>query len=116
MTSRSTLILPIAIGAGWLLAVQGFIPQINWVWTLGLAAAGLLTFVLSGWNKVSFVAGLFFLAAGLLSILRQIDRLNTNTEVPLLILLLGVLTLTAHLPAIPAPVWAQTTDPERAES
>ena len=44
MTSeRKTLVLPlllITIGTGWLLSTMGIAPGIDWVWTLGLAAAG----------------------------------------------------------------------------
>jgi hypothetical protein len=114
MSNRSTLILPvalIAIGSGWLLSVLGFVPAIDWVWTLGLAAVGLLSFVLGGWNKATFVAGLFFLAASVLSVLRQTGRITPNVELPVLVLWLGVLMLAAHLPAVPVPAWARADSP-----
>lgn len=105
MNSRSTVVLPIVLivlGGGWLLTSLGVIPEIDWVWTLGLGAAGVLPFVMGGWNKGTFVFGGFFLVASLVSILRQTGRLPINVEVPLLVMLLGVLMLLAHLPVIPA--------------
>ena len=106
MTGRSTLLFPvalIALGGGWLLSALGFMPEIDWVWTTGLAAVGGLAFVLGGWNKVTFVVGSFFLAASLLSILRQTGRIHPNVEVPALMMGLGVLSLLAHHRMIPPP-------------
>jgi hypothetical protein len=98
--------LIIVVGVGWLLTAQGFGPGINWVWTLGLGVVGILTFVLSnGFDKVSVVIGPFFLMASLLSALRQTGQLNLDTEVPLLVISIGVLLLVAHLPVIPKPAW-----------
>lgn len=109
MTGRSTLFLPvalIAIGGGWLLSALGYVPEIDWVWTIGLAAVGLLAFLLGGFNKVTLVAGLFFIGASGMSVLRQTGRIPTNVEVPALVLWLGMLTLAAHHRSVPAPVWA----------
>lgn len=108
MHGRSTLLLPVALivlGGGWLLSSLGFVPEIDWVWTIGLAAVGVLAFLLGGWNKASFVAGLFFAAASLLSVLRQTGRMQPNVEVPGLVLWLGLLLLAAHHRRIPAPDW-----------
>ena len=55
MQTGNTLLLPvllISIGTGWLLTALGFAPAIDWVWTLGLAAVGILTFVIGGVDKV----------------------------------------------------------------
>lgn len=104
MSNRSTLVVPIVLillGGGWLLSSLGVLPEIDWVWTLGLAAAGVLPFLLGGWNKGTFVTGGFFAAACVLSVLRQTGRLDVKVEVPLLVTLLGVLMLAAHHPAIP---------------
>lgn len=112
MTPR-TLILPvllICIGAGSLLTTLGIIPAVDWVWTLGLAAVGVLSFLLGGLDKVTVVVGPFFLFASLLSILRQTERLNVNVEVPILVMLAGVLLLIAHSPAIPSPKWILKND------
>jgi hypothetical protein len=37
--------------------------------------------------------------------LRQTGRLTVNTEVPILVIVAGVLLLIARLPAIPVPEW-----------
>ena len=107
--SRAPLVIPvliIVIGIGWLLTAERFGPGINWVWTLGLGAVGILTFVISkGLDKVSVVIGPFFLLASLLSVLRQTNQLNLDIEVPVLVISIGILLLVAQLPAIPKPDW-----------
>jgi hypothetical protein len=107
--SRASLVIPIliiAVGTGWLLTAQGFAPGVNWVWILGLGVVGILTFVLSkGFDKVSVVLGPFFLLASLLSVLRQTGQLSVDTEVPLLVISIGLLLLVAHSPGIPKPRW-----------
>ena len=108
-TSKSPIILAvtiIAVGTGWLMTALDYAPGINWVWTLCLAAIGLLTFVGSGGlDKVSLVVGPFFLAASLLSILRQQKLLAAEVELPILVIVLGVLLLVAQLPVVPLPKW-----------
>jgi hypothetical protein len=105
---RKTLILPIlliTVGAGWLLTTLGVAPGIDWVWTLGLAVVGLSAFVVGGIDKVSVVIGPFFILTSVLSILRQTGRLDLNVEVPILVILAGVLLLIARMPVIPVPKW-----------
>jgi hypothetical protein len=99
-------LLIITVGVGWLLSAQGFGRGIDWVWTLGLGMVGIATFVLSGGpDKLSVVLGPFFLVSSLLSVLRQTDRLKIDTEVPILVILIGVLLLIAQMRAIPMPRW-----------
>lgn len=105
---KKTLLFPIlliTIGVGWLLTTLGVVPGIDWVWTLGLAAVGLLAFVLSGFDKVSMVIGPFFILASFLSILRQSGRLHLDIEVPILVIIAGILLLVARFPIIPVPNW-----------
>jgi len=105
---KKTLLLPIlliAVGVGWLLTTLGVAPGIDWVWTLGLAVVGLLAFVVAGFDKVTVVVGPFFVLASCLSILRQTGRLRLDIEVPILVILAGVLLLIARSPAIPVPGW-----------
>lgn len=107
-TDKKTLVIPIlliALGIGWLLTTLGVVPEIDWVLTLGLAAVGLLTFILGGWDKVTVVIGPFFLVASCLSILRQTGRLHIDTEVPILVIAAGLLLLVARLPSISPPAW-----------
>ena len=98
-------VLLITFGTGWLLTTLGIVPQIDWVWTLGIASAGILVFVLSGFNKMSVAVGPFFLLASGLSVLRQTGRLNIELEVPILVIAAGVLLLVAHSRSIPSPHW-----------
>jgi len=107
---RSSLIvgiLLVAVGGGWLLSSLGFIPTVDWAWTLGLAMVGVLAVILSGFDKVSFVVSGFFGLASLFSILRQTGTLTAEVEVPLLVLAAGVLLLLARSPAIPPPRWIE---------
>lgn len=105
MKALAIPILLITLGVGWLLTTMGIVPQVDWVWTLGVALVGILTFALGGFDKVTFVVGSFFLLASLLSILRQTGRLGINIEIPVLIIAAGVLMLLALLKAIPSPKW-----------
>ena len=114
---KKTLILPIlliTVGAGWLLTTLGVMPGINWVWSLGLAIVGLLTFAVGGFDKVTVVIGPFFILASCLSVLRQTGRLRVNIEVPVLVVIAGILLLVARTPAIPIPKWI-IQDPKKKE-
>jgi hypothetical protein len=103
-------LLIITVGVGWLLSAQGFGRGIDWVWTLGLAMVGVATFILSGGlDKLSVVLGPFFLVCSLLSVLRQTEKLDVNTEIPVLVILIGVLLLVAQARAIPIPRWMTDT-------
>ena len=105
---KKTLIVPcllVTVGVGWLLTTLKVAPGIDWVWTLGLAAVGLLTFAIGGIDKVTVTLGPFFIVASTLSILRQTDRMRADVEVPILVILSGALLLVARMPAIPNPEW-----------
>ena len=102
------LIVPallITVGTGWLLTTLGVAPGIDWVWTLGLAIAGVLVFLVGGFDKVTFVAGTFFIVTSFLSVLRQTGRVSIDVEVPILVIVSGVLLLVARHPGIPVPNW-----------
>lgn len=98
-------VLLITVGTGWLLTTLDVAPEIDWVWTLGLAVSGILPFALVGFDKVTFVAGTFLIVASCLSLLRQTERLSLDVEVPILVIVAGLLLLLARLPAIPVPTW-----------
>jgi hypothetical protein len=108
MIGGKALVIPIlliTLGAGWLLTTLGIVPQIDWVWTLGLGLVGILVFAIGGFDKVTVAIGPFFLIASLLSVLRQTGRLAMNVEVPVLVIAAGVLLLISQLKIIPAPKW-----------
>jgi hypothetical protein len=105
---KQALILPIlliTVGVGWLLSTLGITPEINWVWTLGLLVAGVLTFVIYGFDKVTLAVGGFFVIASILSILRQTGRLSPDIEIPILVIVIGALLLIVRHRNIPAPKW-----------
>lgn len=106
-TSLILGILLVALGGGWLLSSLGFIPSVDWAWSLGLAVVGVLAIVLSGFDKVSFVVAGFFGLASVLSVLRQTGVVNVNVEIPVLVLASGVLLMVARSGAIPLPRWIQ---------
>ena len=114
---RKSLIVPwllIAVGTGWLLTALKVGPGIDWVWTLGLAVVGVLVFAINGVDKASVVIGPFFIAASVLSILRQTKHLRLDVEVPLLVILSGALLLIARRPTIPVPDWLMR-EPKKTE-
>ncbi len=98
-------LLTITVGVGWLLTARGVMPQINWVWTLGMAVCGVLMFAMMGFDKLSFVLGVFFLVCSLMSVLRQQKWLSVETEAPVLVIVAGVLLLIARSRKVPVPVW-----------
>jgi hypothetical protein len=80
-------------------------PRIDWAWSLALAVIGLLSFFVSGVNKVTVVVGNLFLASSILSILRQLGWLNVKVEMPILVVIAGGLILFARMPFVPRPAW-----------
>ena len=102
--SKGEIVVPVlilAIGVGWLLKSLGVIPGVDWAWSLGLGVAGLLWLVCSGINKFTVVVGPFLLAASVLSIARQTGYLEFKTEVPMLVIALGALSLVSRLLNLP---------------
>ena len=106
---KSTLAVPlliILVGIGWLLSTLNiFPPEINWIWTAGLAAAGIMPFAVSGVDKVNVVIGPWFLSASILSVLRQSGKLTFDVGVPILVIIGGLLMVVARSPAFPSPKW-----------
>ena len=108
-SNKKTLLLPILllmIGAGWLLTALEIVPNLDWAWSLGLAAVGILAFVIGGVDKNTVVVGPMFLLGSILSILRQLDKLQLEVELPILVIAAGVLLLISRSDNIPAPRYA----------
>jgi hypothetical protein len=102
-----SLAIPLVIittGVGWLLSSLDVFPAIDWVWTLGLAMIGVLI-LLAGPDKVTLVAGPLFLLSALLSIPRQMGHLQADVELPMLIIVLGVLLLLVRSSRVASPRW-----------
>ena len=99
-------LLIITLGVGWLLTTLAVLPGINWVLTLSLGMIGVLTFVVSGGiDKVSVIIGPLFLMGSFLSVLRQANLLSLDLEIPIYVIVIGVLLLVAQLKVIPPPGW-----------
>lgn len=99
-------LLIITVGVGWLLTTLAVAPGINWVLTLSLGMIGVLAFVTSGGiDKVSVIVGPFFLIGSILSLLRQAKILTIDVEIPICVILIGLLMLVAQLQIIPLPKW-----------
>lgn len=96
-------ILLIAIGIAWLLNVCNIIPDINWIWTVGLGVAGILILAIAGINQVSFLVGPILITSAILSALRQTGILKLDIEVPILVITFGVLLLLSYLFKLPPP-------------
>ncbi|MBU1106838.1 MAG: hypothetical protein KKB51_09245 [Candidatus Riflebacteria bacterium] len=96
-------ILTIVVGVTWLLNVMGIMPGVDWVWTVGLAAAGILSIAIGGLNKITVVTGPFLITGSVCSLLRQTGRLPVNYEIPILIIVLGILMFISQLSRLPLP-------------
>lgn len=106
MALGKRLVVPmliILLGVSWLLNVLKVIPGVDWIWTAGLAAVGILTLAVGGINKLSVVIGPFFLVASVCSILRQTGRMEIDREIPILTIVLGCLMLLVQLMNLPLP-------------
>jgi hypothetical protein len=103
-TARRELVVPIlllAFGGGWLLNALELLPGVDWAWSIGLAACGVITLIAGGMRKPVLVVGGFLIVASGLSIARQQFELPIKVEVPLLVISLGTLMLVATLAKLP---------------
>jgi hypothetical protein len=109
------LIVPvftILVGIAWFLNVMGVMRGVDWVWTLGLATAGILSLVAGGLNKITVVTGPFLLVASVCSLLRQTGRLAADHEIPVLVIVLGILMLISQLSNLPVPESLRAENPK----
>ena len=113
MNNLAIPVLIITVGVGWLLTTFGLVPDVDWVWTLGLAVVGLLSFAQGGLNKFSVIVGPLLLLGSVLSLLRQTGRLSVEREIPILMIVFGVLLLVARSRSIPAPDWFEQPPREK---
>ena len=56
-----------------------------------------------GFNKVSVVTGPFLIVASVFSVLRQTGRISVDHEIPILVIVLGILMLISQLSRLPVP-------------
>jgi len=106
-------VLITTLGTGQLLTVHGVIPGVEWAWVLLLAMVGGLLLVIDGFNKLSTVVGPTLIAAALLSFLRQTARISIASEIPSLLIVVGLFWTASHLLPLPLPAWIQAESDDR---
>lgn len=101
MKDAALPVILIVLGAAWLLNSLDWLPEVHWLWILGLGGAGVAILALDGITKSSVVAGpLLILAAGL-SFARQHYGLGWSLIFPVMLIAAGALMLIARAPGIP---------------
>jgi len=92
-----------AIGIGWLLTARGIVPGVDWAWIACLGVTGVLILAVRGIDRVTVIVGPFLLLSTLLSFLRQSGRMSIETELPVLVIAIGLLMLGSNLSDLPDP-------------
>ena len=95
----------VVLGVAWLLNNVGLLPAVEWIWTLGLAVTGILIVAIGGLDKATVVIGPFLIIGSLFSILRQTGKISISYEIPILVIIFGLLLLVAVLLPFKAPKW-----------
>lgn len=101
MRDATLPIVLIVLGGAWLLNSLQWLPEVHWLWILGLAAAGVAILALDGLTKSSVVAGPLLILAGFLSFCRQYYGLGWRFMIPIMLMSAGVLMLVARSASIP---------------
>lgn len=101
MKDAALPVVLIVLGAAWLLNSLHWLPEVHWLWILGLAGAGLGILVLDGITKSSVVAGPLLILAGILSFFREYHALGWRFIVPIMLIAAGVCMLIARSPSVP---------------
>ena len=91
----------IAVGLGWLLERLGIVSSWELLWTVGLAAAGIYLIAVSGFNRDTFLPAVFLLVCSFFSLLRSFGYLRVDVEIPLLVIIFGVLMAIRNSDLIP---------------
>lgn len=106
-------VMTIALGIAWLINVMGVWQGVDWVWTLLLGMGGALILAMGGIDKVTLVVGPFLIACSITSVMRQTGHLKFDTEVPVLVIVLGILMFIATICPIPSARWLRELSDER---
>ena len=95
-------VLVTVLGIAWSLNAFEVFPALDWIWTIGMAAIGILTLFVGGIKKEPIVVGFALISAAIASIFRQTGRINLKIEAPILVLIIGVLLLLVEIMNIPS--------------
>lgn len=101
MKDAALPVVLILLGLTWLLNSLDWLPDVHWLWIIGLAGAGIAIMALDGITKSSIVAGPLLILAGILSFLRQYYGLGWRFIFPVMLIAAGLFMLVARSPAIP---------------
>lgn len=101
MKDAALPVILIVLGAAWLLNSLNWLPDVHWLWIIGLAGAGIAILALDGITKSSVVAGPLLILAAILSFSRQYYGLGWRFVFPAMLIGAGILMLIARSPAIP---------------
>ena len=94
MVSPRLLVMPlvvVAVGTAWLLDTMGLLPSFSMVWIGAWIGAGIVLIVTNGLTRTSVMWGPFLIAIGVCSYLRQREVISWEQEMPILVILLGLL-------------------------
>ena len=91
----------VVIGLGWLLERLDVLSSFDLFWTIGLAAAGVYLLTVSGFNRDTFLPAIFLLICALFSLLRSINMFRLTVELPLLVIIFGILMAIRNSGVIP---------------
>ena len=101
MRDAALPIILIVLGAAWLLNSLHWLPDVQWLWILGLSGSGVAILAMDGITKSSVVAGPLLILAGILSFFHQYHALGWRFIVPIMLIASGSTMLVARSPAIP---------------
>ena len=99
------LIVPFLVtifGICWLLAEMKIFDIGKMLWTLGLLSSGILYLTYLGFSKTTFVIGSMLIIGSGLSLLRYNGKLTIEHELPVMVVILGVLLAINTTRIIPA--------------
>ena len=106
MNSRKPAIaisfLIVAVGIAWLLNAMRVVPNLDWIWIIGLGVSGILLLTITRLDRFNFVAGLSLIVSSVLAVLRQTEKITVNIEAPILFITVGILLLVAQVLPLPA--------------
>lgn len=87
--------LIIIVGLFWLLMVLDIVPPVQWLWSAALFAAGVYITLFERGNRAMAIVGPFLILLSGLSVLRQLDIIRLEVELPIAVIGFGVLNLIA---------------------
>ena len=101
MKNAGTPIALLILGVAWLLDSLNWLPDIHWVWIIGMIIAGVAIMIVDGFTKSSVVAGPVLICAGALMYFHHFHWLGWRYMIPIMLIVLGLSMLVSRLEAVP---------------